>query len=100
MAETPGYEVDKKVTLQLIRKAVGQVEGIHSIRGSPLRAGIKVKELEEGLVVYLELLIREGGFIPQIVEETQRKVSEEIEKTLGTKVARVDIKITGIKSSA
>ncbi|MFQ5834928.1 MAG: Asp23/Gls24 family envelope stress response protein [bacterium] len=100
MAEAQGYEVDKKVTLELIKRAVGQVEGIHSIKSNLFRQGIKVKKLEEGMTISLELLIRQGGFVPQIVEETQKKVSEEIEKTLGTKVAKVDIKIRGIKSSS
>ncbi len=100
MAEAQGYEVDKKVALELIRKAVGQVEGIHSIKRNLFGEGIKVKKLEEGMAISLELLIREGGFVPQIVEETQKKVREEIEKTLGTKVAKVDIKIRGIKSSS
>lgn len=100
MTETQGYEVDKKVTLGLIKKAVGQVEGIHGIKRSLFKEGIKVKKSEEGLAISLELLISEGGFVPQIVEEVQKKVKEEIEKTLGTKVAKVDIKIRGIKSSS
>lgn len=100
MAEVQGYEVDKKVTLGLIKKAVEQVKGIHSLKRNLFREGIKVKKLEEGLKISLELLIREGVFVPQIAEETQKRVSEEIEKTLGTKVAKVDIKIRGIKSSS
>ncbi len=100
MTEAQEYEVDKKVTWGLIKKAVGQVEGIYSIKRSLFKEGIKVKKLEEGLAISLELLIRQGGFVPQIVEETQKKVSEEIEKILGTKVAKVDIKIRGIKSSS
>jgi uncharacterized alkaline shock family protein YloU len=100
VTEVKGYEVDKKVTLGLIKKAVGQVEGIDSIKRSLFKEGIKVKKSEEGLVISLELLISEGGFVPQIVEEVQKKVKEEIEKTLGTKVAKVDIKIRGIKSSS
>ncbi len=98
--EAEGYEVDKKVTLGLIKKAVGQVEGIQGIKRSLFKEGIKVKKSEEGLAISLELLISEGGFVPQIVEEVQKKVKEEIEKTLGTKVAKVDIKIRGIKSSS
>jgi|GEM_PF-1261442 len=97
--EVKGYEVDKKVMSGLIKKAIGQVEGIHSIKRSLFGEGIKVKKAEEGLTISLDLLIREGGFVPQIVEETQKKVTEEIEKTLGTKVAKFDIKIRGIRSS-
>ncbi|MCK4522865.1 Asp23/Gls24 family envelope stress response protein, partial [Candidatus Aerophobetes bacterium] len=70
------------------------------IKRSLFKEGIKVKKSEEGLAISLELLISEGGFVPQIVEEVQKKVKEEIEKTLGTKVAKVDIKIRGIKSSS
>jgi uncharacterized alkaline shock family protein YloU len=100
VTEAQEYEVDKKVTLGLIKKAVGQVEGIYGVKRSLFKEGIKVKKLEEGLAISLELLIRQGGFVPQIVEETQKKVSEEIEKILGTKVAKVDIKIRGIKFSS
>ncbi len=75
MIEAEGYEVDKKVTLGLIKKAVGQVEGIHGIKRSLFKEGIKVKKSEEGLAISLELLISEGGFVPQIGQGRDRKDS-------------------------
>ncbi|TET28316.1 Asp23/Gls24 family envelope stress response protein [Candidatus Aerophobetes bacterium] len=50
--------------------------------------------------VTLELIVEEGTLIPRVVEEVQKKVSEEIQRSLGNSVARVNIKIKGIKFSS
>ena len=52
-----------------------------------------------GLDISLALIVEEGVFLPRVVEAVQKKVSEEMQRSLGTSVARVDIKIVGIKFS-
>ena len=56
-----------------------------------------MRELEGGLGVSLALVVEEGVLIPQMAEEVQKKVSEEVERSLGISIARVDIKIEGMK---
>jgi len=59
-----------------------------------------MKDSEKGLDIFLALIVEEGSLIPQVVEEVQKKVSEEVQRSLGTSVARVNIKIKGIKFSS
>ncbi len=58
-----------------------------------------MKESEKGLDIFLALIVEEGVLLPRVVEEVQKKVSEEVQRSLGTSVSRVDIKIKGIKFS-
>ncbi len=58
-----------------------------------------MKESEKGLDISLALIVEEKTFLPRVVEEVQKKVSEEVQRSLGTSVSRVDIKIKGIKFS-
>ena len=59
-----------------------------------------MKDSEKGLDISLALIVEEGTLIPRLVEEVQKKVSEEIQRSLGNSVARVNIKIKGIKFSS
>jgi len=59
-----------------------------------------MKESEKGLDISLALIVEEGTLIPRVVEEVQKKVSEEVQRSLGISVARVNIKIKGIKFSS
>jgi uncharacterized alkaline shock family protein YloU len=92
-----GYEVDKKVTLELIERVLSRIEGIYSVKKGLWEKGIRIKESEKGLDISLALIVEEGVLLPQVMEEVQKKVSEEVQKSLGTSVARVNIKIKGIK---
>ena len=59
-----------------------------------------MKESEKGLDLSLALIVEEGALLPRVVEEVQKKVSEELQRSLDTSVGRVDIKIKGIKLSS
>jgi len=91
------YEVDRKVTLKLIKRVLSRIQGVYSVKKDLWRKGIRMRELEGGLGVSLALVVEEGVLIPQMAEEVQKKVSEEVERSLGISIARVDIKIEGIK---
>ncbi|MCD6472862.1 Asp23/Gls24 family envelope stress response protein [Candidatus Aerophobetes bacterium] len=97
MMKKEGYEIGKKVMVDLIKKSLAEVKGVHSIQRGLWGKSIKIKELKEGMEVSLGLIVKEGSIIPQTVRDAQKKIKEEIEKTLETSVKKVDIKIKGIK---
>jgi len=92
-----GYEVDKRVVGEIIKKALGEVEGIHAVKRSLFGEGIKIEFLKEGIGISLELIIKEGNAIPQLVEETQKKVKQEVQRVLEKPLLEVNIGIKGIK---
>ncbi len=92
-----GYEVDRKVISGLVKKALNEVEGIYAVKRGLWREGIKIEYLQEGIGLSLELIIKEGNAIPQLVEEAQKKVKQEVQRVLDKPVAKINIKIKGIK---
>lgn len=92
-----GYEVDKKVISGLIKKALNKVEGIYAVKRGLWGERIKIKYSPEGIGLSLELIIKEGNAIPQLVEEIQKKVKQEVQRVLDEPVAKINIKIKGIK---
>ena len=97
MIKKEGYEVEKKVVVKIIEKSLAEVKGVHSIQRGLWGKNIKIKELKEGMEISLGLIIKEGSVISQTVRDAQKKIKEEIEKTLEIPVKKVDIKIKGIK---
>ena len=91
------YEVDRKVISGLIKKALNEVEGIYAVKRGLWGERIKIEYLQEGIGLSLELIIKEGNTIPQLVEETQKKVKQEVQTVLDKPVAKINIKIKGIK---
>jgi len=92
------YEIDGKVIIALIKKVLGKLEGVYAIKRGLFGERVKVKQSGEKIRISLELIIKEGSSIPQVVEETQEKIKEEVQKTLNRAVDRVDIKIKKIKA--
>ncbi len=92
-----GYEVDRKVISGLIKKALNGVEGIYAVKRGLWGEKIKIEYLQEGIGLSLQLIIKEGNAIPQLVEETQKKVKQEVQRVLDKPVAKINIKIKGIK---
>ncbi len=97
MKKEESYEIDGKVIIALIKKALGKLEGVYAIKRGLFGERVKVKQSGEKIRISLELIIKEGSSIPQVVEETQKEITEEIQKTLSRSVDRVDVKIKGIK---
>lgn len=98
MREEGSYEIDRKVVIALTKKALGRLEGVYAIKRGLFGERVKVKQSGEKIRISLELIIKEGSSIPQVVEETQKEITEEIQKTLNRAVDRVDIKIKKIKA--
>ncbi|MBE0477534.1 Asp23/Gls24 family envelope stress response protein [Candidatus Aerophobetes bacterium] len=99
MEKENSYEVEKKVTINLIKKIVREVDGVHSIKSGFLGKTIRIKQDFEGMDISLGLVLKRGTFIPEVAQEVQKKLKQEMEKTLGTSVRKIDIKIKGIKFS-
>ncbi len=95
-----GYEVDRKVISGLIKKALNEVEGIYAVKRGLWGERIKIESSPKGIELSLELIIKEGITIPQLVEETQKKVKQEVEGVLDKPVAKINIKIKGIKHTS
>ncbi len=91
------YEVDRKVTLKLIKRVLSRIQGVYSVKKDLWRKGIRMRELEGGLGISLALVVEEGVPIPEMVEEVQKKISEELERSLGISITKVDIRIEGMK---
>lgn len=94
------YQVEKKVIINLVRKIVKEVETVHSVKTSLLGKNIRIKQNSEGMDIWLGLIVKRKTSIPATVEEVQKKIKQEIEKTLGTVVRKVDIVVKGIKFSS
>jgi uncharacterized alkaline shock family protein YloU len=99
MERGKGYKVDKKVIIECIKKSLGEIEGVHSIKKGLWGEKVKFKEVEGEMEISLGLIVKQGKSVPQIVQEAQKKLKEEIEKTFGTSVTKIDIQIKGIESS-
>jgi len=91
------YEVDRKVIIELVKKAINKVEGVVAVKKGLWGEKIKIKFLEKEIEIFLELIIEAGKAIPPLVEETQERVKQEVEKVLEKSVTKVNIKIKGIK---
>lgn len=94
------YQVEKKVIINLVRKIVKEVETVHSVKTGLLGKNIRIKQNSEGMDIWLGLIVKRKTSIPATVEEVQKKIKQEIEKTLGTVVRKVDIVVKGIKFSS
>jgi len=93
------YRVDKKVVINLVKNSLAKIEGIYSLKKSLWGEEVKIREKETEMEIELGLIVKEGCYIPQIVQQAQKDVKEEIEKTLGISVTKINIRIRGIKSS-
>jgi uncharacterized alkaline shock family protein YloU len=93
------YKIEKKAVVELISKVVSEVEGVYSIKKTLFRKNIKIKNMREGKEILLGLVVKRGVSIPLVVEEVQRKLKEEVERTLGAPIKKIDITVKGIKFS-
>jgi len=98
LKEEKGYKVDKRVVIDFIKRSLAEVEGVSSIKRGLWGDNVKFKKKDEGMEIFLGLIIKQGCRVPQVVEEVQRKLKEEIGKTFGTSVTKIDVQIKGIES--
>ena len=92
------YRVDKKVVINLVKNSLAKIEGIYSLKKSLWGEEVKIRGKETEIEIKLGLIVKEGCYIPQIVQQAKKDVKEEIEKTLGISVTKINIRIRGIKS--
>ncbi len=100
MRKEKAYRVEKKALIDLISRITKEVEGVYSIKRGFFGKDIKIKEEQEGMQISLGLIAKKEVSIPTLVETVQRRLREEIEKTLGSPVRKINITIKGIKFSS
>ncbi len=99
MSEERKYEIDRKVIVEIIKKTLNRIEGIHSVKKSLWGEDINIKVSDEGLKLRLGLIVKSNTVIPEVAEKANQELKETIEKTLGLPVIDLKIKIKGIKFS-
>jgi len=92
------YKVDKKVVINLVKNSLAKIKGIYSLKKNLWGEEVKIREEETEMEIELGLIVKEGCYIPQVVQQVQKEVKEEAEKTLGISVTKINIRIRGIKS--
>ncbi len=97
MGTEKSYQVEKKVAVDLVRKIVKEVKGVHSIKRGLFGHHIRIKDTPEGTDVSIGLIAKRGSSVPALVEEIQGKLKQEMERTLGTALRKIDIVIKGIR---
>jgi len=91
------YQVEKKVIVNLVKKLIKEVEAVHSIKTGLFGKNIRIKQNPEGIDIWLGLIIKRGTSIPKVAQEIQQKLKEEMERTLGTRIRKVDVVVKGVK---
>ena len=100
MEKEKTYQVEKKAAVDFIKKIIKEVSGVHSIKGNLLGKNIRIKQTSEGTDIRLGIIVKREASVPTVVKEIQEKLKQEMEKTLGTVVKRIDVTIKGIKFSS
>jgi len=94
------YQVEKKAVVDFIKKIIKEVNGVHSIKGNLFGKNIRIKQTPEGADIRLGIIVKREASVPAVVKEVQDKLKQEMEKTLGTVVKKIDVAVKGIKFSS
>ncbi|HON05578.1 MAG TPA: Asp23/Gls24 family envelope stress response protein [Candidatus Ratteibacteria bacterium] len=100
-------KIDDEVLGTIAAIAAKGVPGVYSIATSFVGgvalffrkipdAGVKVKMAEDGVDFYLGVVVDYGINIPEVTWKIQKAIKEEVEKSTGFKVSRVNIVVEGI----
>lgn len=97
MKNETNFQVEKKVLVNLIRKIVEEVEEVYSIKTAFFGKDIRIKQDLEGMDISLGVIVKRAASIPQVAQQIQNNLKQELEKTVGTSVRTVAVKVKGIK---
>ena len=76
----------------------GLAGGIAKILGRKnITKGVKIEEIEEGLTVDLNLIVKYKVKIPEVTQQVQLKVKEALETVTGAEVQAVNVNVLGIE---
>ena len=109
MSELGNIRIADDVVKTIAAKAAGDVEGVYKLAGGVVDEvskilgkkrptnGIKVEvgEVECSIEVYL--VIKYGYRIPEVAEEVQKAVLEEVSKLSGLKVVEVNVYVQNVR---
>ncbi|MCM8759809.1 MAG: Asp23/Gls24 family envelope stress response protein [Candidatus Omnitrophica bacterium] len=106
--EDLGYvKIDDEVIGTIAAIAAKSIPGVYKIATSFVGgialffkkipdAGVKVSVKEDGVHLFLGIIVDYGINIPELTWKVQRAIKEEVEKTTGFKVIQVNITVEGI----
>ena len=100
-------KIDNEVIGTIAAIAAKSVPGVHKIATSFVGgialffrkipdAGVSVSLKEDGVVLSLGVIVDYGVNIPEVTWKIQKVIKEEVEKSTGFKIARVNIVVEGI----
>ncbi|MCM8815790.1 MAG: Asp23/Gls24 family envelope stress response protein [Candidatus Omnitrophica bacterium] len=100
-------KIDDEVIGTIAAIAAKGVSGVHKIATSFVGgivlffrkipdAGVKVSVKEDGVHLYLGIIVDYGINIPELTWKVQKAIKEEVEKSTGFKVSQVNITVEGI----
>ena len=109
MSELGNIRIADDVVKTIVAKAVTDVEGVYKLAGGVVDEvskmlgkkrptnGVKVEvgEVECSIEVYL--VIKYGYKIPEVAEEVQKVVLEEVSRLSGLKVVEVNVYVQNVK---
>lgn len=102
--EEVSIDISPNVIVSIASKAALEVKGVHSLEPPsnvsfwrrPQPHGIKVNISDNRVKLEVYIIAEEGFYLPEVGLNLQEHIKEEIERTTGMRVDRIDIYIQGI----
>lgn len=107
MKEKVNVDISPNVIISIASKAAMEVKGVYSIEPPPNVSlwkrpqshGVRVNISENKVKLDIYIIAEEGFYLPEVGVNLQEHIKEEIERTTGMIVERIDIYIQGIHYS-
>lgn len=105
---TENVIIENEVLAEIACYAAADVEGVSEVAGLKARDikskfgfknapnGVKIDKSEEGLVIYLAIIIDSRHNIPETTAKLREKIIQTVEAMTDCKVLAVNIKISGV----
>lgn len=87
------FEISDTVFKQIIDYVVEKMEGVHKIHRAIIK---KHEELNDGIYIYLEVIINYGYNINETMQLLRKKIIREIEKITAMNVLSMEIVVKGV----
>lgn len=87
------FEISDTVIKQIIDYTTQKVEGVYKIHRAIIK---KHEELNDGIYVYIEVIINYGYNINETMQELKKKIIKEIDKMTAMNVLNMEILVKGV----
>ncbi len=100
-------DISPNVIVSIASKAAMEVKGVYSLEPPPNVSfwkrpqphGVKVNIAENKVKLEIYIIAEEGFYLPEVGVNLQEHVKEEVERTTGMIVEKIDVYIQGIHFS-